>query len=238
MSDAGRHLVTVDDSIAGQRLDRVLAARTALSRTRLKALILDGAVAIGPRTIRDPGYRVNAGEIVAIDVPPPEPAPELPVEEPATEPAPTPKETPVAGDATPKERTMPEQDPAESFRADMNLTPPPAAPAPPEPSERDLGAQAEHERVEGIRRACLNARVSRAFEDRLISENVPLSDARGQVLEEVAKRDVDVPGRTSRPPTGHEVQVGDDPFVHVRAGIEEALKDYMEKRKRGAAAAS
>ena len=47
---------------AGQRLDRVLAAGSALSRTRLKALILDGAVTIGGRTIRDPGYRVNAGE--------------------------------------------------------------------------------------------------------------------------------------------------------------------------------
>ena len=59
---------------AGERLDRVLAARTALSRTRLKALILEGAVAIGPRTIRDPGYRVNAGDTVDVDVPPPEPA--------------------------------------------------------------------------------------------------------------------------------------------------------------------
>ena len=59
---------------AGERLDRVLAARTALTRSRLKALILDGAVAIGPRTIRDPGYRVNAGDTVAVEVPPPEPA--------------------------------------------------------------------------------------------------------------------------------------------------------------------
>ena len=46
----------------------------ALSRTRLKALILDGAVTIGARTIRDPGYRVNAGETVAVAVPAPEPA--------------------------------------------------------------------------------------------------------------------------------------------------------------------
>ena len=52
----------------------MLAARTALSRSRLKALILDGAVAIGPRTIRDPGYRVNAGDAVTVDVPPPQPA--------------------------------------------------------------------------------------------------------------------------------------------------------------------
>jgi 23S rRNA pseudouridine1911/1915/1917 synthase len=59
---------------SGQRLDRVLAASSALSRTRLKALILDGAVTIGARTIRDPGYRVNAGDTVAVAVPEPEPA--------------------------------------------------------------------------------------------------------------------------------------------------------------------
>ena len=40
---------------AGLRLDRVLAARIpALSRSRLKALILDGQVTIAARTIRDP----------------------------------------------------------------------------------------------------------------------------------------------------------------------------------------
>ena len=66
--------VVISGSEADNRLDRVLAAHVALSRTRLKALILDGAVAIGPRTIRDPGYRVNAGEVVAVAVPPPEPA--------------------------------------------------------------------------------------------------------------------------------------------------------------------
>src|SRR5690242_15792977 len=59
---------------SGERLDRVLAANSALSRTRLKALILDGAVTIGARTIRDPGYRVNAGDTVAVAVPEPEPA--------------------------------------------------------------------------------------------------------------------------------------------------------------------
>ncbi len=53
----------------GRRAARPRARRavTALSRTRLKALILDGAVTIGARTIRDPGYRVNAGETVAVD---------------------------------------------------------------------------------------------------------------------------------------------------------------------------
>jgi 23S rRNA pseudouridine1911/1915/1917 synthase len=66
--------VVVSDSEASGRLDRVLAAHAALSRTRLKALILAGAVAIGPRTIRDPGYRVNAGDTITVAMPEPEPA--------------------------------------------------------------------------------------------------------------------------------------------------------------------
>ena len=45
-----------------------------LSRTRLKALIEAGAVAIDGRTIRDPGHRVNSGAAIVVDVPPPEPA--------------------------------------------------------------------------------------------------------------------------------------------------------------------
>ena len=60
---------------AGERLDRVLAVRIeGLSRSRLKTLILGGQVAIGSRTIRDPGYRVNAAETVLVAVPPPEDA--------------------------------------------------------------------------------------------------------------------------------------------------------------------
>jgi 23S rRNA pseudouridine1911/1915/1917 synthase len=60
---------------AGQRLDRVLAARIEdFSRSRLKALILDGGVAIDGRTIRDPEYRVNAGQTALVHVPQPTPA--------------------------------------------------------------------------------------------------------------------------------------------------------------------
>jgi 23S rRNA pseudouridine1911/1915/1917 synthase len=67
--------VVIAGEDAGERLDRVLAARIAdLSRSRLKALILAGEVAIGGRTIRDPGHHVNAGDAVMVDVPPPEPA--------------------------------------------------------------------------------------------------------------------------------------------------------------------
>jgi len=60
---------------AGARLDRVLAAHVAeLSRSRLKALIEAGAVAVDGRTIRDPSHRVNAGGAIVLEVPPAEPA--------------------------------------------------------------------------------------------------------------------------------------------------------------------
>jgi 23S rRNA pseudouridine1911/1915/1917 synthase len=66
----------VDASAAGDRLDRLLAAPKTLSRSRLKALILAGAVTIEGRTIRDPGHRVNVGDTIALAVP--EPAPAVP----------------------------------------------------------------------------------------------------------------------------------------------------------------
>jgi 23S rRNA pseudouridine1911/1915/1917 synthase len=66
-------VITADE--AGGRIDRVLAARIpALSRSRLKALILGGAVAIGGRTIRDPGQRVKYGDKIIVTLPEPEPA--------------------------------------------------------------------------------------------------------------------------------------------------------------------
>jgi 23S rRNA pseudouridine1911/1915/1917 synthase len=73
--DSRKEEIVIAAAEAGERLDRVLAARLAdLSRSRLKALILAGEVAIGGRTIRDPGRRVNAGEEVVVAVPAPEPA--------------------------------------------------------------------------------------------------------------------------------------------------------------------
>ncbi len=59
----------------GARLDRFLADRIKeLSRTRLKALILEGAVEVSGRTVRDPEYRVNAGDEIALAIPEAEPA--------------------------------------------------------------------------------------------------------------------------------------------------------------------
>jgi 23S rRNA pseudouridine1911/1915/1917 synthase len=54
----------------GARLDRILAAHLAeLSRSRHKALILAGHVAVDEATIRDPNYRVNAGSKIVLDLP-------------------------------------------------------------------------------------------------------------------------------------------------------------------------
>ncbi len=60
---------------AGARLDRWLAARLpAFSRSRLKALIEQGAVYVGGRTMDDPAYRIKAGDAIEIGVPAPTPA--------------------------------------------------------------------------------------------------------------------------------------------------------------------
>jgi 23S rRNA pseudouridine1911/1915/1917 synthase len=67
--------VVIAAAEAGERLDRVLAARIAgLSRSRLKALILAGEVTIGAGTVSDPGHRVNAGDAVVVRLPEPEAA--------------------------------------------------------------------------------------------------------------------------------------------------------------------
>jgi len=81
-------IVTETVSVAaedeGSRLDRLLAAHVpALSRSRLKALILDGHVGLKPagaaiteaaRTILDPSAQVKSGDIITVTLPPPEDA--------------------------------------------------------------------------------------------------------------------------------------------------------------------
>jgi 23S rRNA pseudouridine1911/1915/1917 synthase len=70
----------IETAIAGAddanvRIDRFLARKLpALSRTRLKTLILAGEVGSSGRTIKDPGYRVKPGDSIAVRVPPPEKA--------------------------------------------------------------------------------------------------------------------------------------------------------------------
>ncbi len=63
---------------AGERLDSFLARRDGrFSRNRFKALIKDGQVTIGGRTLVEPNYRVNAGDTIAFAAPEPqEPVPQ------------------------------------------------------------------------------------------------------------------------------------------------------------------
>jgi 23S rRNA pseudouridine1911/1915/1917 synthase len=81
MSEVATRVETVIAAAqAGERLDRALAAHLEdLSRSRLKALILAGRVTISGRTIRDPSHHVNAGDEIAVALPPAaaaEPGPE------------------------------------------------------------------------------------------------------------------------------------------------------------------
>jgi 23S rRNA pseudouridine1911/1915/1917 synthase len=70
-SNGGQRLqVTVAGDEGSARLDRALAVRLPeLSRSRLKALILGGAVNVGSAPTRDPAYHVARGDTITIDVP-------------------------------------------------------------------------------------------------------------------------------------------------------------------------
>jgi 23S rRNA pseudouridine1911/1915/1917 synthase len=64
------HSVTCVTADAGERLDRVLAARLGdLSRSRLKHLILEGSVTWNGATISDPAMRVKPGQTFDVAIP-------------------------------------------------------------------------------------------------------------------------------------------------------------------------
>lgn len=72
---AGPLALAVPPESAGLRLDKALAlAFPALSRSRLKALMDQGRVAVDGRTLADASYRVKAGQSLRVEVPEPEPA--------------------------------------------------------------------------------------------------------------------------------------------------------------------
>ena len=68
--------VRADDASAGRRLDAVLAAALdGLSRTRVQALVKQGAVSDGDgRIVTSPAMKVAAGQRFTVDVPAPAPA--------------------------------------------------------------------------------------------------------------------------------------------------------------------
>jgi 23S rRNA pseudouridine1911/1915/1917 synthase len=75
MNDARTVHIEIAAEDAGERLDRVLAKKIPeMSRSRLKALILDGRVSTSDRAVTDPAFHVSAGDRIAVGVPPPQPA--------------------------------------------------------------------------------------------------------------------------------------------------------------------
>ena len=72
MTDETTHFATARAADAGLRLDKFLAtALPAISRSRLKALILQDRVGAGGETISDPSYGVKPGQRFELRVPPP-----------------------------------------------------------------------------------------------------------------------------------------------------------------------
>ena len=64
--------VTVAEGDGGARLDKVLATHLPdLSRSRLKSLILAGAISISGVAATDPSRKMKVGETVVVDLPPP-----------------------------------------------------------------------------------------------------------------------------------------------------------------------
>ena len=72
---ASRQL-TADAAAAGQRLDQWLAGRLGpdLSRSRIQALIRQGAVQVGGQVVTEAKHKLASGDPVTLDVPEPEPA--------------------------------------------------------------------------------------------------------------------------------------------------------------------
>ena len=60
---------TVPAALAGERLDRVVAMLTGLSRADVAGLVAGGAVRVGDRTVTKPSTRVEEGDVVDVDVP-------------------------------------------------------------------------------------------------------------------------------------------------------------------------
>lgn len=111
------------------------------------------------------------------------------------------------------------------YIAEPRLTLAPAEPAPAEPNERDAGVKAERERVQGIWTAIRAARLPGPMADKLIADGVPLLEAQARVFTELSRRDNATAG--PQPGSGPSVSLGDDPMVHKRAAVENALLHRM-----------
>ena len=65
--DQGPSHFVIEDALAGQRLDRALALlMPELSRTRLKALMLEGAVTLNGQPATNPKHKTTSGDAITI----------------------------------------------------------------------------------------------------------------------------------------------------------------------------
>ncbi len=67
--------IVVSDADVGRRLDHVLTETVAdMSRSRLQALVRQGAVLVSDQVVLDPGAKVRAGDLIVLTIPEPTPA--------------------------------------------------------------------------------------------------------------------------------------------------------------------
>lgn len=131
---------------------------------------------------------------------------------------PAPQETAMAEETRQSESVVednplaPTQPPAQR----MALEPPA------EPTDHERGAQIERERVQGIIEGCISARMPQSLQKRLIDEGTSLVEAQAIILRELRIRGAEDRGPQSSAVA--DVRVGADPFIHVRAGIVNALQ--------------
>jgi 23S rRNA pseudouridine1911/1915/1917 synthase len=70
MAQQEHHQLTVEEPEHGRRIDRALAARLSdLSRSRIKALILEGRLRVDGKLSKDPALRVQKGQLLLLEVP-------------------------------------------------------------------------------------------------------------------------------------------------------------------------
>lgn len=127
---------------------------------------------------------------------------------------------PASDPEPPHKESVMDRNAPESIAETNPLRPDPPPAPPTEPTDRDRGAAAERERVQNIRNACKAARMTREFEDKLIADGVSESEASRRIFKILEDRDPDVPTQGARPQVE---MAGDDPLVHARAGIINAI---------------
>lgn len=98
-----------------------------------------------------------------------------------------------------------------------------------EQNDRQIAAETERARINGIHMACRAVGLPFDFAQKMVDEGVPLVDAQTRVFDEVRRRGgPDVPNAGASRPV---VEVSNEHLVHERAGIEEALLHRMNPQQ-------